>query len=152
MLKININEKKKLKFNIRVSGVEPNDLKGSMRIMIEGVEYGFPILIDDGSVVVNIQPFSTISGREFKDGEVFDAQLDIVAGDTYLKPWSDKVMIENPLKMEAVLTNIEDIKETKMPKIDISSLDEEVIEDKKEEKKSKTKKKMISKFSKMLEE
>lgn len=152
MLKINTNEKKRLKFNISVSGVEPKDLKGSMKIMIEGVEYGFPILIENGDVVVNIQPFSTISGRDFKDGEKFDAQLDIIAGDTYLKPWSDKVVIENPLKIEATLSGIEDIKETTMPSINISAIEEDEVEEEcgDDHTPEKKKKKKKSRFGKML--
>ena len=152
MLKLNVNEKKKLKFNIRVSGVEPNDLQGSMRIMIEGVEYGFPIMVEGGDVVVSIKPFSTISGREFKDGEIFDAQLDIIAGDTYLKPWTDKVTIENPLKVEATLSGVEEVSETKMPSINISAIEEEddIEEECDTPKKKKEKKKKKTRFGKML--
>lgn len=153
MLKLNINEKKKLKFNIRVSGVEPKDLRGSMKIIIENVEYGFPIDVIDGTVYVNVQPFSTISGREFKDGEVFDAQLDIIAGDIYIKPWSDKVTIESPLKVEATLSGIEEISETVMPSIDVSSLEEETVEEEcgeDHEPKKEKKKKKKTRFGKML--
>lgn len=151
MLKINTNEKKRLKFNISVSGVEPNDLTGSMKIIVEGVEYGFPILIENGDVVVNILPFSTISGRKFRDGEKFDARLDIIAGDTYLKPWSDKVVIENPMKIEATLSGVEDIKETTMPSINIAAIEEEdEVEEECDTPKKKEKKKSKSKFGKML--
>jgi|GEM_PF-5898964 hypothetical protein len=126
MLKVNTSEKKRLKFNISVSGVQPQDLTGSMRIMIEKIEYGFPILIENGDIIVNIEPLSNIVNRKFKDGEIFEAHLDIVAGNTYLKPWADRIQIENPMKIEATLTNEEDIKETKTFDIKISSLEEEV--------------------------
>jgi hypothetical protein len=149
MVKFNMNERKKLKFDIRVSGVHAKDLKGSFKLMIEGVEYGFPINIYDGDVVVEVPPLSTILSKEYSDGTFFESKLEIIANDTYLVPWQDKVEISNPLKVEAVLTDIQEIEELVVPAISIKALleetvDEEVIE--KEEKKQKIK----SKFAKKM--
>lgn len=137
MIKVNTNENKKLRFNIRVSGVQPQDLRGSMRIMIEGVEYGFPIKIDNGDVTVDIKPLSSIVNKDFKDGELLESRLDIVAGDVFLTPWNDNIKIENPVKVEAVL---EDVKEEEIvtPAIKISEVEEiEEVTDKETEKQKK---------------
>lgn len=126
MIKLNTNEKKKLKFNIRVSGVQPQDLKGSMKIIYEDVEYGFPIRIDDGDVIVEVKPFSAITGKEFKDGDILESKLELIAGDIYLMPWSDKIKIENPVKVEANITEVEDIDEEEItPVVSVAQVNEE---------------------------
>ena len=47
MISLNINESKKIRFKISLSGVQAQDLTGAMRIMVEEVEYGFPIKIEN---------------------------------------------------------------------------------------------------------
>jgi hypothetical protein len=162
MIKLNTNERKRLKFNIEVSGVQPSDLRGSMKIISEGVEYGFPIGIDNGKVVVEIKPLSEISGQDFKDGQTLPTRLEIIANETFLIPWTDTIKIENPIKVEAkIVDNIEeDISETIIPKIKIGNIEEEMIEkpkkklvEKKVEKKVEKPKKKEPKtrFGKLLE-
>lgn len=154
MINININESKKLRFKVSLSGVQPQDLRGSMRMVIEGMEYGFPIKIDKGDIIVEINPISNIS-KKLKDGSLLDAKLELVAVDTYLVPWQDKIKIENPIKVEAKLEDIvEEIKDL-IPKVEISDVSEEKKEKKKEikDKEVRTiKKKKKSRFSIMLEE
>lgn len=163
MIKLNINEKKRLKFNIRVSGVMPQDLRGSMKIMMEKVEYGFPIKVDEGKVIVDISPLSEITSREFSDGQTFDAQLDIIAAETFTTPWKDKIKIESPLKIEAMLSELEEVdEEEKKLEISVEGIDEEekvdeARHDKKDSKKDEKKKKekrnerIKSRFGKLLE-
>lgn len=160
MISININESKRLKFKISVSGVQPQDLKGSLRIMMEKIEYGFPIKIENGNVVVEISPISKIYGKKIKDGSLLDAKLEIIAGDNYLVPWNDKIKLENPIKVEAKIEDvIEELKDI-MPKIEVSNISEEETKEKKEIKEDSDINKEIkedinkkkSKFSMMLEE
>lgn len=159
MINININESKKLRFKISLSGVQPQDLRGSMKIVAENIEYGFPICIDKGDIVVEMSPMSELNSK-LKDGSLLDARLELIAVDTYLVPWTDKIKIENPIKVEAKLEDIMEELSDLMPKVDVSvsNVSEEDVEDKKE-KKTKEKKedkkvveKKKSKFSKMLEE
>ena len=153
MIKLNTNEKKRLKFNIEVSGVQTTDLKGSMKIISDGVEYGFPIGLDGGKVVVEIRPLSEISKLEFKDGQSLPARLEIIANETFLVPWSDTIRIENPIKVEAKIDEVEEVFETTIPKIKINAVEEEsLLKEKKVEKKVERKKrKPKSLFGKMLD-
>jgi hypothetical protein len=155
MIKLNTNEKKRLKFNIEVSGVQTTDLKGSMKIISDGVEYGFPIGLDGGKVVVEIRPLSEITRLDLKDGQSLPARLEIIANETFLVPWSDTIRIENPIKVEAKIDEVEEVFETTIPKIKIKTVEEESLikEIKKEEKKVERKKrKPKTLFGKMLEE
>lgn len=126
MIKINTNESKKLKFKVSVSGVQAQDLRGSMKIIMDGIEYGFPIRIDNGSVVVNVSPLTEVTGRQFKDGDTFDSRLELIANETYLVPWTDKIKVENPVKVEATIESMEEeVTEEKKPKISVSDISEE---------------------------
>lgn len=148
MININIDESKRLRFKISLSGVHPQDLTGSMKIIKENIEYGFPIKIDNGDVIVDIGPLSKIYGSKIKDGSIFESKLEIIAGDNYLVPWKDEIKINNPIKIEAKVDNIiENIKN--ISKVEIFNVSEEEInkniEDKIEEKE------IIKKKSKFLE-
>lgn len=159
MISINVNESKKLRFKISLSGVQPQDLKGSMRIVVEGMEYGFPIKIDGGDIVVELSPISKINNT-LKDGSLLDAKLELIAADTYLVPWSDRIRVENPIKVEAKIEDIVEEVSDLISKVDISvsSVTEEteekkpIIKEKKIEKKIEEKKKPKSRFSIMLED
>jgi len=158
MISININESKKLRFKISLSGVQPQDLKGSMRIVVEGMEYGFPIKIDNGDIVVEVSPISKINNK-LKDGSLLDAKLELIAIDTYLIPWQDKIKIKNPIKVEAKIEDIVEELSNLIPKVDISvssvyeeeeEIKEEINEKKIEKKIEEIKKK--SKFHNILEQ
>lgn len=157
MISINVNESKKLRFKISLSGIQAQDLRGSMKIMMEGIEYGFPIEIDNGDIVVDVNPISEIYSKTIKDGALLDAKLELIAGDNYLSPWQDKIKIDNPVKLEAKVDNIVEEIANLMPKVDVSiasvSEEKEENEEKKEipvvEEKKNDKPK--SRFSIMLE-
>ena len=157
MINININEIKKLKFGVAVSGVETRDLNGTMRILIDGVEYGFPTSTLDDKILVEIPPLEDIVKSGLKEGRTLKAKLDVVVGDTHLTPWADTVKLIMPVTVAASLSEEEDIKKKpeKIIKLnledDISekvSKKKEVIKEEKPKKKKKTNK---SKFSKVLE-
>jgi len=126
MIKLNINEGKKIKFNVNVSGFEIRDLKGSMKLTVEGVEYGFPIKIDNGSVSVEVPPLSSIMKKTFNENEHIDARLDVIAGDTYINPWKDTIIIENPVHVEVKVSEVENVVEEIKPTINIEKIEEEV--------------------------
>jgi len=124
MIKMNINEIKKLKFGVAVSGVQIRDLNGTMRILIDGVEYGFPTSILDDKIVVEIPPLNDIVKSGLKEGRALQAKLDIVIGDSHLTPWTDTVQLVMPITVEAIISEEEDIKKEIKPTIKT-----EVIED-----------------------
>jgi len=154
MISLNVNESKNIEFDINVSGTDPSNIKGYLRFNKNDVEYGFPVVVEGGSVKVNIPNLSSFIKENLQDGEKVDARLDIVAnGDTYIMPWTDQLLISTPLKMEAKVKGVEDVKESK-PTISIGKIfDVEVKTDTIDEKEcSKDKKrKPKSKFGKALE-
>jgi hypothetical protein len=129
MINLNINESKKLRFKISLSGVNSYDLKGSMKIMIEGIEYGFPIKIENGDIIVEISPLSEICSKKVKNNTILNSKLEVIAGKTYLVPWSGNIKLKNPIKVEARVTGIEIDKSDKLliPEINVSDISGEDV-------------------------
>lgn len=180
MINLKFNEGKKLKFKISLSGVQAQDLRGSLRMMSEdNIEYGFPVKIVNGDVVVEIAPMSSVCGKSIKDGSILESKLELIADNNYLVPWKDKVKIENPVVIEADLKydflkpdiKISDVSEENTPTktmdtyytstTELKDLINKEKEDKKNKeskeekptniKKDELQKKYTSKFSKMLD-
>ena len=152
MINLNVNEKKSLQFDVSVSGVQMNDIRGSMKIIMNKVQYGFPITIMDGKIVVEIPALSDFLKEEVLNERTADAKLEIIAGDTYLVPWEDQIELQSPVKVEAVMSGIKTIMEKvtpsikiKNPKVIVEEKPEELKEDYKEKKKTKK-----SKFAKAM--
>lgn len=127
MISMNINEIKKLKFGVAVSGVQARDLNGMMRILIDGVEYGFPTSILDDKILVEIPPLNDIVKSGLKEGRALKAKLDIVVGDTAITPWADTVNLIMPVTVEATITEEESVKK-KADKIIKLNLEDDISE------------------------
>lgn len=161
MINLNVQKSKQIKFGVEISGVQLQDIKGAIRIMHEGIEYGFPIKIIDNKIVAEIPPLENVIISELTDSEYMNAKLELIAGDVYLTPWEDNIKIEKPIKVEATIQEVEDIddvQEKKKPDIKtniLSDLDLDIKMPKKKskifEKKKERKTKIKSKFSKMME-
>lgn len=153
MVQINTQRGKRLKFGVSVAGAQARDLKGALRMKVGEIEYGFPTVLENGSLVVNIPPLDTVI-ENLTEGQRFEAKLEVIAQDTYLVPWSDTIKIEKPVQVEAQITEEEDLKE----KIQIAlsaklteEKDGETIKKIKEVQKPKIiKKKSNSKLAKMM--
>jgi len=108
MINININEKKNIEFDVSISGTDMSNIKGSLRFIKNGIEYGIPITISENSLQVDIPKLSTFVKSELLEGEKIKARLDlIVNGDTYIVPWEDELVIEKPIVVE---TKIKEVK------------------------------------------
>ncbi|MBU0777851.1 hypothetical protein KKF82_06300 [Patescibacteria group bacterium] len=125
MITLNINESKSISFEVSVQGVELNDLKGALRIVSEGIEYGFPISISNGSISVNIPSLGRLIKGRLNDS--IEAKLEIIAGDTYIVPWTDTIKIESPVVVEAKVKEIKEVK--KLLSIDVRKIEEKVIKE-----------------------
>jgi hypothetical protein len=147
MIKLNASEKKEIKFDVSVSGVSTQDLKGALRLILEGIEYGFPASIVDGAVRVVIPALDSFVKNDLKDGQRLDAKLEIIADDTYLVPWEDTLVVETPIKVEAVISEVISVDEVIKPKITVSKIEEKLVEEKKEKKKQQ----ITSRFRKSME-
>ena len=152
MIKLNVNSKKKLQFDVSVSGVQTEDLKGSMKIVMEKIEYGFPISIIDGKIVVEIPALNDFIKEESLNEDTVKASLGIIANDTYIVPWEDSIIIESPVKVEAIMSDIQTIMEKELPKIEIKSTPKVIVEEIDDEVKKvkKIEKKTKSKFAKAM--
>lgn len=152
MINMNINERKKLKFGVAVSGVQTRDLAGTMRILIDGVEYGFQTSVLDDKILVEIPPLNDIVKTGLREGRTLKAKLDIDIADTHLTPWADTIKLITPVTVKASLSEEEDVKKQSKKTITLN-LEDEISEKKakkqlKEDKPKNTRKK--TKFSEML--
>ena len=160
MIDLNVTEAKKIRFGVAVSGVQARDLQGSLRMVIENIEYGFPISVVDDKMAVEIPALdNVVKSGILSEGQRINARLEVVAGDTFLVPWTDNFRIKRPIKVEAVVSEVEEIKEEK-PKAkvqleDIEDIKIPLLKEKKVEKtvkKEEKAKKIKSKFAKILGE
>ena len=121
MITFKSNACKKMTFNLGLAGVQLRDLSGNFVLTNEGVQYGFPLTIDEKSVTVEIPALETII-KNLSEARI-EAKLDIVAGDTFLTPWTDTAKIEIPVEVSAVVEAVQDEVEDK-PKIEIKIVEE----------------------------
>jgi len=138
MINLNINESKSIEFDINISGTDPSNIKGYLRFEKDDIEYGFPVAISESTVKANIPKLSSFIKTTLNEGDKITARLDIIANnDTYMKPWEDQLTIHTPLKLEAKVREVIDVKEEKKPVISIGKIfekdgkEEEIIDEKK---------------------
>jgi hypothetical protein len=103
MLKISTNKSKTVNFEIELAGVESSRLIGSLRIILDGIEYGFPAKISEKYIKVEIPPLRDVVKKSFREGEEINARLDVVSEDFYLNPWSGSFTVSSPMKVEVKL-------------------------------------------------
>lgn len=132
MLNINSNEKKKLKFGISISGAQTRDLRGALRLTIEGIEYGFPISTMDDKIIVEIPPLKDVV-FQINESKRYDVKLELIAADTYIIPWTDVAKIKTPVAVKISETLTEEDEPEKKPFIGVINVDEEIIIEKKPE-------------------
>jgi len=131
MIRINTAERKKLKFGVAVSGVQTRDLNGVLRLTYEGVEYGFKTEVLDDKLAVEIPPLDSIIAYELPEGAKLTGRLEVVAEDTYIVPWTDNFSVIRPIKVEATITEDEDIPEKEIS-VKATVTEEEDVKDVKE--------------------
>jgi hypothetical protein len=158
MIRINVAEAKKIKFGVAVSGIETRDLQGTVRLVYEGVEYGFKTSVVGDKMAVEIPPLDEIIKEELKDGTRLQGRLEVIADDTFIIPWTDNFKVIKPIKVKAVVTEDEDIKPQKAKvevvveeEIDIKKEVKKEIEKEVKEEGCGTSKKKKSKFAKAME-
>jgi len=113
MLELDINKSKSLNFEIQLSGIDSKDLDGSLRIVVDGVEYGFKVEVTSSSIIASIPVLKSILPREVKEGEQLNAKLEVHGSGYYLNPWNGSFVVKNPVLMEAKIKEDSD----KVPKI-----------------------------------
>jgi len=133
MLKLNTDEVRNLQFEVSIQGINYDELQGSLKFVIEGIEYGIPVKIQKELVSVEVPPLEEIVARGMKNGDIVECKLDIFGNGFYINPWGGQFELATPVKMEAKQFNIDNkqpekkiVVELKEPKSQ-NTLDKESI-------------------------
>ena len=87
VMKLKTNEAKSMQFDIAVHGIDYNVLQGSLKFMIEGVEYGFPVNVLKDEISVDVPALDEVIKRGLIDGSEVECKLDIFGEGFYMSPW-----------------------------------------------------------------
>jgi len=107
MLKLNTDEIRNLQFEVSIQGINYDELQGSLKFIIEGVEYGIPVKIQRDLVSVEVPPLEEIVARGMKNGDIVECKLDIFGNGFYINPWGGQFELATPVKMETKNFNID---------------------------------------------
>jgi len=107
MLKLNTDEIRNLQFEVSIEGVNYDELEGSLKFIIEDVEYGIPVKIQKDLVSVEVPPLEEIVARGMKDGDIVECKLDIFGNGFYINPWGGQFELATPVKIEAKNLRVE---------------------------------------------
>jgi len=123
MLKLNTDEIRNLQFEVSIQGINYDELCGSLKFIIEDVEYGFPVKIQKDLVSVEVPPLEEIVLKGLKNGDIIECKLDIFGNGFYINPWGGQFELASPMKMEIKNFNVDNkrsdkkiVAELKQPK------------------------------------
>ena len=106
MLKLNTDEIKNLQFEVSIQGINYDELHGSLKFMIEDVEYGIPVKIQKDLVSVEVPPLQEIVAKGMKHGDIVECKLDIFGNGFYINPWGGQFELQTPRIVETKNVNI----------------------------------------------
>lgn len=152
-MKLKIDEAKTLEFEMDTNGCSWKELKGFFRIILDGIEYGFPVDLTKETIKVDIPVINEVLNERAKsllhESKVVEARLDLIANnEAYISPWSGKIDIEIPISVNITEEKSE---ENKFKHKKVTVIDPDVknyLDEKKQSKKSK----FLDVFSKTLDE
>jgi len=101
VMKLKTNEAKSMQFDITVHGVDYSVLRGSLKFMIEGVEYGFPVDIRKDEIAVEVPALDEVIKRGLVDGNEVECKLDVFGDGFYMSPWEGEFKLITPARVEA---------------------------------------------------
>lgn len=128
MLKLDTNDKKKLKFDVQIAGIDSNLLEGALRLVIEGVEYGFPATFTSNSIEISLPALSSVI-KELKEDTIAHARLDVYGNGYYINPWKEEILVKNSVQVRAQFKEEnKPVFESRMPEISCSVSLEEITE------------------------
>ena len=96
-MELDITKPKKLTFSISLAKVDIGNIKGTFRLYYNKIlSIGVSTFVENGKLVVNIP---VLSFMDFEEKE-YKAELEVVAGDYFTIPWSDKIKIKKPVSVK----------------------------------------------------
>jgi len=101
MLELNIHQSRPLSFEVEMTGITPKQAQAFLRVIVDGVEYGFKGVITEKDITVDLPALKSIVSRVIKEGEEIDAKLEIYVNGVYLNPWNGQFLVRTPAFMEA---------------------------------------------------
>jgi hypothetical protein len=159
-----LDKSKIIKTKIRVQNVDEHNVDFIFRLMIEGVEYGFKGLMENGIVLFKIPALRDIVG-DVSINEEYPISIESIAGDRfYQKPWTDTAKFKSvpKLELEAVVDE-EGVEEQKVTVTEIEESDgddivkrfkdaeKEILKEKEDDPDLDIDKKKSKKFSQFIE-
>jgi len=101
MLRLNVNEEKRLTFEVQIGGVNYDNVSSTFKLVLNEVEYGFPAKVGRETITVELPPLNKVIGAKISEGDEAEVRLELVADGHYLTPWQDSARLSNPLVVEA---------------------------------------------------
>jgi len=101
MLRLNVNEEKRLTFEVQIGGVNYDNVISTFKLVLNEVEYGFPAKVGRETITVDLPPLNKIIGAKISEGDEAEVRLELIADGHYLTPWQDNARLSNPLVIEA---------------------------------------------------
>jgi len=127
-LKLKVNERRTLQFEVQIGGIDYKELVGTLRVVVDNVEYGFPAEVRSESISVDLPALNSVVRRSLKDDELLMAKLEIIGNGFYMDPWRSEFRVVSPVKIEArVITEDEDETKTEKKEVSVTLVDDETI-------------------------
>ncbi len=100
MMTFDLDKSKIIKTKIRVQNVDEHNVDFIFRLTVDGVEYGFNGLMENGIVMFKIPALRDIVG-DVSVNEEYPIRIDSVAGERfYQSPWQDTAKFKSVPKLE----------------------------------------------------
>lgn len=100
MFELNTNEVRNLQFEVSIQGINYDELSGSLKFIIDDVEYGFPVKIFKEHVEVEVPPLNEVVAKKMSSGDIVECKLDIFGNGFYLNPWDGQFELKSPISVE----------------------------------------------------
>lgn len=131
MIEIHSNKDKNIIFEVQVSGINPKELSGHFRLMVDGIEYGFPAEITENSISVDVPALRSLINRPLRSGEKIKAKLELVGNDTYIPCWEDSVIVKSAVMVEAKILEENNKVEKKKPLVKVITKEKPIMKESK---------------------
>ncbi len=141
------NKPKSLSMVVEVKNVNNDDLQYTFNILVDGIQYGFPCVLLENTIQIEIPPLETvISGLKDGDYQVF---VDVIGENKFhIRPYKETVTIKSEPSVEVIVSDSGNDNVSENVSVLVSALMVDETKETKERKKEKKKETTI--LSKMF--